>query len=160
MNIFAVVGIVTLSLLAIKPISNQVLAQTNETSTQQAGKCSSDLNIQAEVEATAVQRGPNGPTTPVAIHGALTCAGQGIGGATINIKSSQVNCGTAFGHIAMTDGNGGFDVSPPVSLRPCPTPYTIEAHFAGDSANEPSAAGATFYISEKMSGGPTTNQTH
>ena len=36
MNIFVVVGIVTLSLLAIKPISNQVLAQTNETSTQQA----------------------------------------------------------------------------------------------------------------------------
>lgn len=152
MNIFVVVGIVTLSLLAIKPISNQVLAQTNETSTQQAGKCSSDLNIQAEVDAS-------GENKIVYIHGALTCAGVGIGGAHV-IVAFPANCGHHFQATTLTDENGGF---PPgkigMVVSPCTTPYRAEAHFAGDSANLPASVETVFYISENTSGGPTSNNT-
>ena len=61
MTIVAVGGIMTLSLLAVKPLTNQVFA-----------KCSSDLSIEPHIHQTTLT--PNGlyQTTPVTISGTLS----------------------------------------------------------------------------------------
>ena len=65
MTIIAVVGIITLSLLAMKPLTNEAFA-----------KCSSDLGILAHI---GVQTVPKGQTTPVGIHGSLRCGSEAPG---------------------------------------------------------------------------------
>jgi hypothetical protein len=148
MTIVAVVGIMTLSLLAIKPLTNQVFAQTNLTSTQlsterqQQGKCSSDLSLDPHIK---VQTVPKGQTTPVDISGTLTCGGVGIEGATVTYRVAD-NCGVGGGGRPTTIADGSF--SDTIDLGPCPTPYSVSADFAGDSTHTPSSASAGFYIEE------------
>jgi hypothetical protein len=142
MTIVAVVGIMTLSLLAIKPLINPVFAQTNETERIRNEKCSSELSIDAIMK---VQTVPKGQTTPVDLRGTLTCGGVGIEGATVTYKITD-NCGVSGGGRPTTSADGSFSHS--WDLGPCPTPYTVSANFPGDSTHSPSSADVGFFINE------------
>lgn len=155
-TIFVAVGIMVLSLLAMKPLTNQVFAQTNETQTnaanQHTGKCTSELSILAH--STLLDRSgaigvPNGQTAPVTIHGSLTCGGEPIGGATVFV-SIPGNCGTVHGSRATTTADGAYQapVTGAIDLGPCPTPYSAEAQFPGDSTHDPATASTGFFIDE------------
>jgi hypothetical protein len=153
-TIFIAVGIMVLSLLAMKPLTNQVFAQTNETQTnaanQHTGKCTTELSILAH--STVLDRSgaigvPTGQTAPVTLHGSLTCGGAPIDGATVTVRVSE-NCGEgAAGERATTNANGAFSTGD-INLGPCPTPYSAQAQFAGDSTHEPATASTGFYIDE------------
>jgi len=76
------------------------------------------------------------------------------------IVAIPANCGHHFQATTLTDENGRY---PPgkigLVVSPCTTPYRAEAHFAGDIANLPASAETGFYISEKTSGAPSSNNT-
>jgi hypothetical protein len=152
-TIFVAVGIMVLSLLAMKPLTNQVFAQTNETQTnaanQHTGKCTTELGILAH--STLLDRSgaigvPKGQTAPVTLHGGLTCGGVAIDGATVTVRIAE-NCGIAENERATTNANGAFNTAV-FNLGPCPTPYSAQAQFAGDSTHEPATASTGFYVDE------------
>ncbi|MGN6624013.1 MAG: hypothetical protein ACTHKK_07710 [Candidatus Nitrosocosmicus sp.] len=152
-TLFVVVGIMVLSLVAMKPLTNQVFAQTNEAQTnaanQHTGKCTSELTILAH--STLLDKSgsigvPNGQTAPVDIQGALSCGGAPIEGAMVHVNMPS-NCGSAFDARPTTNANGAFDTGNN-NLSPCPTPYNIQAQYAGDSTHEPATASTGFYIDE------------
>ena len=152
-TIFVAVGIMVLSLLAMKPLTNQVFAQTNETQTnaanQQTGKCTSELSILAH--STLLDRSgaigvPKGQTAPVTLHGSLSCGGVAIDGATVTVRIAE-NCGIAENERATTNANGAFNTGE-FKLAPCPTPYSAQAQFAGDSTHEAATASTGFFIDE------------
>jgi len=147
MTIVAVGGIMTLSLLAMKPLTNQVFA-----------KCSSDIGITARPH--AFQGVPKGQTTPVDFLGELTCAGVGISGATVAVTSGQLHCAATltpgqtvgvFYREIPTSASGGFDTS--VNLGPCTTPYYVSVQYAGDSTHDPADASTKFFIDETTAAG-------
>jgi hypothetical protein len=146
--VITIVGILVLCQVLTTPIANQTFAQTNEAN-QHTGKCTSELNIQAH--STLLDKSgsigvPNGQTAPVTIQGALSCGGAAIDGAMVHI-SMPSNCGSAFGEQPTTNANGAFDTGI-INLGPCPTPYNVQAQYAGDSTHEPATASTGFYIDE------------
>jgi hypothetical protein len=152
-TIFIAVGIMVLSLLAMKPLTNQVFAQTNETQTnaanQHTGKCTSEMRILAH--STLLDRSgaigvPKGQTAPVTLHGSLSCGGVPIDGATVRVDI-PINCGSGSFGDERTDANGAFNTGE-FKLAPCPTPYSAVADFAGDSTHEAATASTGFYIDE------------
>jgi hypothetical protein len=157
-TIFIAVGITVLSLLAMKPLTNQVFAQTNETQTnaanQQTGNvCTSELSILAH--STLLDRSgaigvPKGQTAPMTFHGELTCGGEALGGHPVHV-SIPANCGSAAAADITTESNGAFNTRE-FNLGPCPTPYSAQAQFPGDNdlpvRHDPATASTGFFIDE------------
>lgn len=152
MTIVAVGGIMTLSLLAVKPLTNQVFA-----------KCSSDLSIEPHIHQTTLT--PNGlyQTTPVTISGTLSCGGVGIDGATVTVSGllpRYLDCGTLMEYQTLrlhplTNASGGFETSDTeINLGPsCTTPYSISVHYDGDDTHGPADASTKFSIDETPTAG-------
>lgn len=153
MTIVAVGGIMTLSLLAIKPLTNQVFA-----------KCSSDLSIEPHIHQTTPT--PNGlyQTTPVTISGTLSCGGVGIDGATVTVSGllpHYLTCSAPLMEYQtlklhpLTNASGGFETSEDeINLGPsCTTPYSISVHYDGDDTHGPADASTEFSIDETPTAG-------
>lgn len=127
--ILTVVGIMTLCLIATKPLTNQADAAT-----------ACDLTIKADPGSGSLARGES---IGQHLSGKLSCDGKGLEGATIHIT------GLSGSHSVKTDNTGEWKYT---FLAEAGKSYTIHATFDGDSNHSKASAETTIHIKEKNSG--------
>lgn len=113
-----VVGMLTLCLVATKPLTNTALGQA---------KTSCKLGL------VWIQ-----PKEPVIIHANLKCNGEPVNGATVNINAGGESKSVT------TDSSGTGSAT--FNLAHSSSPYTVKGEFAGDSEHEPATAETGFSI--------------
>jgi hypothetical protein len=124
-----IVGIVTLCLVATKPLANQAFAATPCSLTVGADPSSGSLAVGESIGST--------------ISGQLSCGGTGLGGATIDLT------GLSSSMSAKTDSSGNYDKGILVGAGQS---LTVNAKYAGDSDHQAASATTSINIKEKNSG--------
>jgi hypothetical protein len=128
-----VAGMLTLCLVATKPLTNTAFAKT-----------SCDLGILAYGHGGGgIAPVAKGETTSVDLNVGLSCpAGSPVSGATINVSGEQGGSKSVT-----TDFRGGATAT--FDLGPSSTPYGFKASYAGDSQHDAATATTGFFIDEK-----------
>jgi len=137
-----VAGILTLCLVATKPLVNQAFAKT-----------SCEVRISAwGPRGGGIEPVAKGATTPVLIVTALSCpAGNPAGGksgATIIVSGEGGDLKNSISKTVTTDYKG-LNEDATFDLGPSSSPYGFKANYAGDSEHDAATATTGFFIDEK-----------
>jgi hypothetical protein len=135
-SVATIVGILTLSLLATKPLTNQAFGQF---------KCPTELTVNLNPDSNKGGAGESAVTT---VSGKLTCEfkgegtnpPRGISGANIVIHGPPMNKDLTV----KTDSSGAYSGSYMLRFSQCKMPF--EANFAGDSEHESASSSATYHV--------------
>lgn len=127
--VLTVLGIMTLSLLTTKPLTNQVFAN-----------CSSKLAVSALMHGHGKVPGPK----PVSIRALLICGDSNVGGATVNISVGG-GTGISFSK-SVTTNSAGLGSTPVFELGPSSNPYKVRANYAGDIEHSPATQEIEFGV--------------